>query len=258
MASCGASSTGSASPIAATELAARLAIGLLAAAVLAGCMLVTPKPVAPAAGAPPALPPWSIAEADLASQRLFRVHYSGPEGDGSFRVTLRLATPDAYQVTAADALGRPVWSLAVDGDHGLFLDHARQRFCRFGGALDLESLPLAPFPLPSLPALLLGRLPAVPAADLVKTRGARVDYRDEKDRRWSAIVEDGRVRQWTLWIDDTPTVWWTHAGEEAVLSDRRDSVQVRWRESLREPMPGPLPAPEEVPEAYASGCGRRE
>src|SRR5215207_6025995 len=138
---------------------------LAGAAFLAGCAgNPAPRPL-PAGD----VQPWQIPPGAYGSQRLYRASYSGPQGEGNFRLTLRLASAERYQVTSSDPLGRALWSLDVlygDGaERGLWLDHRNKAYCEFTGRFDVVGVPLAPFPLLSLPALLLGRLPAAPADD---------------------------------------------------------------------------------------------
>ena len=184
-----------------------------------------------------ALAPWQIPQGAYGSQRLYRVSYSGPEGEGSFRVTLRLASPSRYQLQAVDPVGRSLWGLDVSHDAGLWLNHRGRSFCRFEGRFDVSAVPLGPFPLLSLPSLLLGRVPAEPAAGAaVPGRERRqFEFDDEANRRWyGALSEDGRVLSWTVAEGDTPKVWWIRRDDWAILSDRERGVQVRWREMVRE------------------------
>jgi hypothetical protein len=213
-----------------------------AALALGGCFpRPSPAPV-PAGGAAA----WQIPEAAYGSQRLFRVSYSGPEGEGSFRLTLRLASPGRYQVTTADPVGRALWSLDVDEDKGLWLDHRNRNFCRFEGSFDISGVPLAPFPLLSLPSLLLGRLPAEPAAP-PQQKGKDITFTDGMDRRWTATLASGQVVSWTLWGEGgQPAVLWVQRDSWAILSDRAAGVQMRWKEVVREALERPpeaLPAP---------------
>ncbi|HEX4952347.1 MAG TPA: hypothetical protein VF017_02980 [Thermoanaerobaculia bacterium] len=217
---------------------------------LLGLVLV----VAAEAQAPP---PWALAAEDLATQRLFRLHYDGPEGEGSFRLTLRLLAADRYRATAVDAVGRLVWSLSVEGEEGLWLDHRQERFCRFRGRLAPEVLALSPFGLPSLPALLLGRMPVAPAGTIEppeEGKEDRLDYLDTEGRRWTALLSpEGGVASWTLWQEGEPVVWWSRQGEEALLSERRRAAQLRWREVLREAI-APELAPLTPPATFREGC----
>ena len=110
-----------------------------------------------------ALPPWQIPQAAYGSQRLFRVSYSGPEGEGSFRVTLRLVSPARYQIQAVDPLGRALWSLDVMNDSGLWLDHRNHTFCTFEGRFDdLRGARSGPSRCCRSPALLLAGCPPSP------------------------------------------------------------------------------------------------
>lgn len=231
-----------------------VAAAILLVAVVAACAPASAPHAVPAR--PPALTsapgpaPWEIPAAALGTQRLYRVRYSGPEGEGSVKVTLRLATAERYQVQAADPLGRLLWSLDAGEGHGLWIDHRAEVACRLGDRLTLAGVPLAPFPLLALPPLLLGRLPAAPGADGGLAAGGKggLDFVDEKGRRWTARCDGGRPESWTLWAADgrQPRISWLKADGEAVLSDRQQRVQLRWREVVAEPLAGalePLPVP---------------
>lgn len=215
-----------------------------------------PPPSAPAAEETPepgAVPPWEIPPALLSSQRLYRVRYDGPQGEGGLRLTLWLADAERYRARAADLLGRPLWSLSAGADGGLWVDHRAGVYCRLRDAGELVAsagLPLAPFPLAALPPLLLGRLPAAPAG--AATVGEEVDYRDADGRRWTAALEGAAPTRWALWKDDAaggPVLTWLATGGEAVLSDRAAGIQLRWREVVAEPLAA-LPAPSEPPADY--------
>jgi hypothetical protein len=200
------------------------------------------------------VPAWQIPAGELGTQRLYRVSYSGPEGEGSFRMTLRLATLERYQVQAVDPVGRSLWSLDVTAGRGLFLNHRARTSCIFEGSFDLSGVPLGPFPLLTLPALLLGRVPSEPAAP-PEQHGREIAFHDAADRVWSATVRDeGVVERWTLSESGSPTVWWFRQDSWAILSDRARGVQVRWREALAERLKTE-PAPLGVPAGYReAGC----
>lgn len=177
--------------------------------------------------------------------------YHGPEGDGSFRMTLRLATLERYQVQAVDPVGRALWSLDVSGGSGLFLNHRARTSCVFTGSFDLSGIPLGPFPLLTLPALLLGRVPAVPAAASgPQTKGQETTFEDAGGRSWAVtLAPGGAVESWTLLEDGAPAVWWLRRDSSAILSDRARGVQLRWREVLSEPLEKELAAPD-APAGY--------
>ena len=238
------------------------ALSLAAAAAAVACGTVArPVAIPPPAGAPqppaPAAPPWQVPAAAYGSQILYRVGVAGPEGEGSLKLTLRLASPERYQAQAVDPLGRAVWGLDVEGDRGLWLDHRGHRYCRLSGALDLAFLPLGPLSLSALPPLLLGRLPVPPADPATVSRGTTpagggsgagaggdtVAYRDAAGRGWSAALRGGQVVSWGLWQDATaaPILSWANSGSWSVLSDRRKGVEVRWREAVREPLRALVP-----------------
>jgi hypothetical protein len=251
-------------------LAAVLVVAALLAPACAG------RRAAPATAGDPSAAPWEVPAAALGTQRLYRVTYDGPDGGGSFRLTLRLATAQRYQVRAVDPVGRALWSLGVAGTSGLWLDHRAGAACRLSGSLDLAAGQLTPFPLASLPALLLGRLPAAPAGPLEEVEeeaqagemepvaageadvetavagGRRLAFHDAEGRRWSATLDGGEPLSWAMTEpgEASPSVWWRrHAGEH-LLSDRVRGVQLRWRESVVEPLPGALD-PLEVPPAFS-------
>ncbi len=105
-------------------------------------------------------------------------------------MTLRLAAAERYQVPAVDPVGRALWSLDVDDDRGLWLDHHNRSYCTFNGNFDVADVPLAPFPLLSLPALLLGRLPAEPTA-APQVKGSELDL----SRRPGAALDGAAPRR---------------------------------------------------------------
>jgi len=197
--------------------------------------------------------PWEIPAAALHTQRLYRVHYAGPEGEGSFKVTLRLASPERYQIQAVDPVGRSLWSLDVAHNRGLFLNHRNRSSCVFEGSFDLSGVALGPFPLLTLPSLLLGRVPSLPAEPPQPHEG-QVSFHDGAGRVWTATVGSGGVvRSWTLAEGGAPSIWWVRSGDDwAILSDRERNVQMRWREVLQEHLDGD-PAALESPSGYRTG-----
>lgn len=213
---------------------------------LAGCAGAGPAPVHH-----PETPVWEIPAAALGSQRLYRVTTSGTQGEGSFRLSLLLASPERYQVRAVDPVGRALWTLDVEAERGLFLDHRSSAYCVFEGRFDLSGVPLAPFPLMSLPALLLERVPGEPAAP-PRQSGREVAFADAGGRRWTATLDGGRVASWTVWDGETPAYLWVRRGDWAILSDRRQGVQVRWRQVLSEPLAA-APAVLAPPEGFRAG-----
>ena len=206
------------------------------------------------------LPAWQIPADALGTQRLYRISYSGPEGEGSFRMTLRLAALERYQVQAVDPVGRSLWSLDVAAGRGLFLNHRARTACVFQGSFDLSGVPLGPFPLLTLPALLLGRVPSepMPPTPPPQQHGREITFHDAQDRTWSVVTgAGGVVERWTLSESGAPTVWWFRRDDWAILSDRVREVQVRWREVLAERLGKELAALE-VPPGYREEACRAD
>jgi hypothetical protein len=223
------------------------------------------------AGAGPAngLAAWVVPAEAYGTQTLYRVMVTGAEGQGSLKLTLRLAAQRRYQAQAADPLGRALWSLDVEDGRGLWLDHRARLYCRLDGAFDIASLPLGPLPLEALPPLLLGRLPVAPADPAAVTLqplagdppgsgvAAQIAYTDPAGRRWTAVLRDGQPLSWGLRQDGAagPILTWLDSGGWAVLSDRRKGVQVRWRQTLREELRAPLAALSPPADYRPGRCG---
>jgi hypothetical protein len=193
--------------------------------------------------------PWQIPESLLASQRLYRVSYQGPEGKLTFRLTLYLERAEVYQMQASDALGRPIFSLAIEeGGGAIFLDHREQRYCRSLSSAEQRYVPLAHLPLLALPKLLLGVLPMPPAREFIRDEG-RVSYQDAQGYLWSARLEANRLESWSLAENGEAIAWWQRSDGVGIFSDRRGGQQVRFTEQVVEKLSRPL-APVEAPSAY--------
>lgn len=207
------------------------------------------------AGPRPRLGPedWSaLPQRALSTQRLLRAQYDGPEGKGAFRLILRLgAAADEFDVTASDALGRPLWALQARGRDGLLMDSRSQRFCRLASEVQLPAGLGLRLPLAAVPRLLLGRLPVAAAP-------ATTEVLDATGRRWTWNAARGELAQWTLWDGGEPAVWWSRRGGESVLSIRSRATQVRWHEVVAEALREPLAAlrpPTDYEEGACAGDG---
>jgi hypothetical protein len=184
-----------------------------------GCTGSQVEPRLPRPGAP------DVGDPDLDGERsdkqyLFQVRYSGPEGEGSLRLVLRLLEPESYQLMAADTLGRARWSL-------------QKTYCEGGDDLRLGEQSLVLLPVSVLPRLLLNELPMA-ASDIESVEGS-AEFRQSDERRWSIRREGGELSAWTLWISEEPTLWWTRHGKGGILS-HRDGSQFRWRLVVVEPL----------------------
>lgn len=198
--------------------------------------------------------PWELPASSYPSQRLYRIHYEGPDQEASFKLTLYLVTPDRYRMLAADTLGRKLWTLDVaGGGEAAWVDHRGDTYCRLGVARELGFVPLARLPLLDLPKLLLGRLPATPTVDLERQEGY-LSYLDTSGRRWSGRLDgEGRVEWWSLEDGGEKVAWWlrddvaggtfTHLGTDQ---------QLRFRQVVGEALAAPLEALE-IPARYREG-----
>jgi hypothetical protein len=227
-----------------------LAALLVAALFLANC---AGRPAPRTALSRTASLPWEIPPADYGTQRLYRVSYAGPEGEGGFKVTLRLASPSRFQLQAVDPLGRSLWSLDVAGGTGLMLNHRSRVFCRLTGSFETVELPFGSFPLAVLPALLLDRVPATPIgpAAAAPAKGQRqLQLADREGREWSATLDrDGVPASWSLRQGGEPMLFWVKRDDGSVLSDRERGVQIKWRQVVAEPLRGEI-APLTLPAGY--------
>lgn len=209
---------------------------------LPGLVLVAALAAACASAPPPAPAgderPWQLPASELGQQSLFKLNYRGQEGGASLKLVLRLRAEDAYQLAAADVFGRPLWTLATDGAHPLWLDFRAERWCALGDTVRLPDLGLPDLPLRAVPALLLGRVPLPPAERDAKPS----DYRDGGGHRWTVSLDGAEVEGWTYWDGKKPRLWFTAQGGEMVLSAREREAQLRWRRSLREPIAGAMTA----------------
>jgi hypothetical protein len=196
--------------------------------------------------------PWVLPAAALGTQRLFRGSYDGPEGDGSFRATLRLASRDRFELVLADRLGRALGSLHVEGSRQRWVDHRRAIYCTEATGIALPGLGNLPLQPEALPPLLLGLLPEPPADPPSGT--VALDYLDRLGRRWTAELEEGAPRSWSLWDGTSPLWWWRSAPRGGLLS-HREGRQLRWQEVVVEPLPGLAPLGE-PPAGYVEDCAR--
>lgn len=227
-----------------------LALGALLLA--SGCVHAG-RPGGSSAPSPPAPAPssWALPAATLGRQTLWRAQVDGPEGDVSLRLTLRLESPERYQLTVADRLGRGWLALDTTAPGGpRLIDHRGARVCLLERELPVTGLPFSPLPLDVLPALLLGRAPVAPATGEAPVADGEQAFTDAAGRRWSVERERGEVRRWTLWEGDEPALWFRADRGERHLTDRVRGLQMSWQKVADEPLSAPL-TPLEAPADYA-------
>lgn len=202
-----------------------------------------------------AFSPWELTDDMRSTQRLYRVRFEGKDGDGRFRLVLRMVDRERFQLRATDPLGRSVWTLHADRGESIFLDHRRKNFCSFGPRVDFTELYLGSFPARDLPALILGRVPAAPEGSphwsSHEDSGAQeLEFMDGEARRWVCYLDQGRLVGWSLFsAGGNQLASLEQKGAELLLADRRRGLEVRWREVAAEPLRGPFEAPS-VPQSY--------
>lgn len=227
-----------------------LAAAVSAVACATGAARPAPVPTDPAPTDP--APAVSLSEPLAPELRLglFRVRYRGTDGRGRFRLTLRLADPERFQLSTADTFGRRLWSFELDHGASLYLDHRAEQSCRLEGDVVVRSIALSELPVASLPRVLFGDPPIAPPLEVTVPRQGEIEY-VAGERRWSVRYEGGRAVSWTLWEDHRPLVWWQLDGSGGILS-HRNGAQVLWRTATDERVPGDLETLT-VPDGYSSG-----
>lgn len=204
--------------------------------------------------------PWEIPEAEWRTQRIFKMQYDGPEGNGTLRLVLRFESPDRFHVEASDRLGRRWWDLNVQEGSALVLWVRERTFCRYRGDLEIPALSLGPVPAGAVAALLLRRLPAPPAdPETVEVAGAagsvELDFDDRWERRWTALSTASGPRWWTLHRgDETRASWRLDAAGMSRLVEPATGLELLWFQGkpARE-LRGALPAPG-VPAGFGPGA----
>ena len=205
--------------------------------------------------APPRLPPSAAATGGAAAggaQTLYRVRYEGPSGGGGLRLVMRQAAADRFQLRAADTFGRAVWSLDLDDEDVLLVDHRQKEACVSGSELRVPEVALRPLPLPAVARVLASQTPLVaPAA------ADAADWTDDDGQRWTARWDDDGLVSWTLWQAGEPQLWWSRQPRGGILS-HRDGSQFRWRQTAREDLPLAGYRRIEAPAEYRFGACRAE
>jgi len=185
--------------------------------------------------------PWILPADSYPTQRLYRIKYSGPEGDAGFKLTLYLEGPNRYRLLASD-LGRKLWSLSVDSQgEALWIDYRGKEYCRSDAASELRFVPLAELPLNAMPKLLLGSIPAVPATGLNRSVD-RISFLDARGQLWNGGFAEEQLEWWSLVDSGEATVWWRREGRGGTFVDRPGGQRVSWTEIVSEVLEVPLAA----------------
>lgn len=212
-------------------------------------------------GATRAALPWEIPGAERGTQRIVRMRYDGPEGQGTLHLVLRFESPDRFHVEASDRLGRRWWDLNVQDGGALVLWVRERTFCRYRGDLEIPALSLGPVPAGAVAALLLRRLPAPPvdpgvveAALAAGSAGVKLDFEDRRGRRWTAVTTASAPRSWTLHRGArTRASWRVDADGMSRLVEPEAGLELRWRQNRpAKPLKGSL-RPPEVPAGFVPG-----
>ena len=191
--------------------------------------------------------PWELRATDYNTRRLYRLHYSGPDGAGSIRLALHLESSDRFRLAASDLIGRSLWTLSIGDGESRLVNHRRKQICEINTHMVLRDSILQNIPLSALPALLIGYLPVNPTS-IDRRSATEIEFRDRSSQRWTAEIEGFTLMTWTLWSENEPTVWWTRTDKGGILSHRQGS-QFRWRQGLAEPLSEPLEILE-FPDSY--------
>lgn len=205
--------------------------------------------------------PWEIPGAEWGTQRIVKMRYDGPEGDGTLHLVLRFESPDRFHVEASDRLGRRWWDLNVQDGNALVLWVRDRTFCRYGGDLEIPALSLGPVPAGAIAALLLRRLPAPPvdsgvveAAAAAGSGAVELDFEDGWDRRWTVVTTASAPRSWTLHRGaGTRASWRVDADGMSRLVEPEAGLELSWRQNRpAKPLTGVLRTPE-VPAGFVPG-----
>ena len=205
--------------------------------------------------------PWEIPGAEWGTQRIVRMRYDGPEGEGTLHLVLRFESSDRFHVEASDRLGRRWWDLNVQGGDALVLWVRERTYCRYRGDLEIPALSLGPVPAEAVAALLLLRLPASPVGpgvvEAVSAAGSgavELDFEDRWGRRWTAVTTASVPRSWELHRGTRTTASWrVDADGMARLVEPEVGLELRWLQNRpAKPLRGVLRAPE-VPDGFVPG-----
>lgn len=194
------------------------------------------------AALPPVGRPTDPARLERLVQVLLRAEVRGEGKSGKLRLALRYWGPQRFELRASDLFGRGVWTLAAEGDLGLWSDLRAGLVCRFAAErrvrLDAVSLPL---PSGALPAVLLGAIPtAVPesgASAPTSDGGSRIEFGEPDGRRWQMRLDaDGSLRSWQVEEQGTVRLSWERSGARRRLRAQTPDFEIEWREVAREPL----------------------
>jgi len=191
----------------------------------------SPVGSAPASSTLTDLEDWSgVGAEEERTQRLITLNYRGPDGDGTLKLALRMATGERFSVQGTDRLGRKWFLIAVEGEQALLLNQRDKSYCRFEGEVEILAVPLGPLSFSRLPALLLNRLPSE-AVNARETADGLWIFEDSRGRSWNARIESGALIHWALLKDGAPEVYWSQQGDLSFLSARTQDLQLRWKSS---------------------------
>jgi len=149
---------------------------------------------------------------------------------------LRLEEPSRYRLDATHPVfNRRLWSLQVQGSEAILVDYLQDLHCRYRDEAEIPAIPLGPFPFASLPRLLMGYLPLEPAGP-VERRGGVLRFRDGRQRVWTVRPAKGAIEDWIVSGTDKLSVHWFSSPEWLYLVSETEETELRWRETLREPV----------------------
>ncbi len=185
-------------------------------------------------------------------QGLFRVRFRGVDGRGRVRLTLRRVGGD-FALSAVDTFGRRLWSFQSVGGASLMLDHRAGEYCRLEGDVVVRAVALSDLEVSTLPRVLLGELPLMPADGVELPQEGEIEFHSADGRRWTARFSGGVAQTWTLWRQEEPLVWWRREADGGTLS-HRDGAQALWKNVAVERDAAPLERLEIPGDYVATRC----
>lgn len=175
-------------------------------------------------------------------QALYRIQFEGADGNANFRLLLRRATDQRFDLAASDPLGRTLWALQVVEGEGTWFDFRERRVCEIGRRFRLDALRLPELPLEALPRILAAEPP-------------HAEGQDADGRTWSLKRRaDGSLLGWETSNAAAETLRCELDAGGASGTLRSDSSRLRFRRVADEPLAAPIPLRQPLPDFTRGDC----